>query len=166
MVLLVCSYCARSSGDSVILRMRLSGSGKWRRSLVRRRHIESSSCVNRSVASDRRFPPSAKGTAMDFLKAPRLCSGTIRKNANSVPMSSSRFCIGVPVRHHLDLACISATVRFRPVFCRRMMCAVLRSATVDTSIEIAHLHQGLICTTQSDSGNLLHSHGQTQVYDT
>jgi hypothetical protein len=73
--------------------------------------MESRRRVKRSIASVLRFAPSSKGIAMYFRKVERLWKGSALRNASKEPKSSSRFCMGVPVKHQRDLASKLATVR-------------------------------------------------------
>jgi hypothetical protein len=73
-----------------------SESLRWR--LVRLRQVEPS--------SSRRFSaefgaPVSNGSMMYLRKFVLLTNGTTRINLIREPISSSLFCIGVPVRHHL-----------------------------------------------------------------
>ena len=50
-------------------------------------------------------------------------------------MSSKRFWIGVPVRHHRDFAQSSDAVRFSVVACLRIICAIRHLADVEIEFE-------------------------------
>src|SRR5436190_15047497 len=83
-----------------------SESLRWR--FVRLRQIEPS--------SSRRFSaefgaPATNGSMMYLRKFALLTNGATRMNLIREPMSSSLFCIGVPVRHHLRWASIFITAR-------------------------------------------------------
>jgi hypothetical protein len=54
----------------------------------------------------------------------RLLKGLILMKAKREPMSSRRFCIGVPVRHQRDRALIRSTVLYKTVDGLLMMWAV------------------------------------------
>lgn len=83
-----------------------SESLRWR--LVRLRQAEPSSSRRFSVEFG---APVSNGSMMYLRKIALLTNGTTRINLIREPTSSSRFCIGVPVRHHLRWASISITAR-------------------------------------------------------
>jgi hypothetical protein len=79
---------------------------RWR--LVRLRQVE--------LSSSRRFSAEfeafvSNGSMMYLRKFVLLTNGTTRINLIREPTSSSLFCIGVPVRHHLHWVSISITAR-------------------------------------------------------
>jgi hypothetical protein len=81
-----------------------SESLRWR--LVRLRQAEPSSSRRFSVE----FGASVSNGSMMYLrKFALLTNGTTRINLIREPTSSSLFCMGVPVRHHLRWASISIT---------------------------------------------------------
>lgn len=121
MTFTVLSYWSRSSGENSNKRSYSRGAGKYNSSRERLRQRESKSKVRLRVAPARLSSFSSNGMLTNLRNIARLWNGRIRRNAKRAPMSSNRFWIGVPVRHHRDLAFSSETALLNVVVCRRIM---------------------------------------------
>jgi hypothetical protein len=90
-IFFVFSYCSRSAGENVSVRMHCRSPGSWMTSFVRRRQSASRSTTRRFLTTVRSSIFCSKGTSIHLRKTGVLEKGSTRMKAKSAPMSASLF---------------------------------------------------------------------------